>query len=117
MKNQVLAILTAASILISLRPANASQTGTAVTVTSIVVFSGGSFDAQFSANICNDVAAPPAPPVAMNWGQAKTTYAGTTADGLKLMLSSLQAAKLSGSTVTVNTSGFDWGCKITGIAF
>jgi hypothetical protein len=115
MKNTSLAkFILVATIAIGLvaglsRPANATQTGTSVKVVQINVYNAGALDVLFSGDICNDSGA------ARTWGQASIGTAGTTADGLKSMLSEFTAAKLSGRSVVVRTSGYAWGCKIVGV--
>ena len=86
---------------------HAASNSPAVTVTTITVFRDGHADVGFSADL--------------NCGSAVTT-AGTiaagsnaaTADGVKAVLSTLQAAKLSGSRVIVHGDGQNgWGlCNI-----
>ncbi len=110
MKTKLLALIAGVFFLAQLSPADAAQTAFGVTVKQIVVNGDGSFDAQFSNVICNDSGAQ-----AKDWGQARIGTNGVTSDGVKAMLSSLQAARLSGSTVIIRTTGFVWGCSISAV--
>lgn len=114
MKQIISAALTAfAFTLAAPQFASAAATGTAVTVSQIHVYSDGHYDVLFSGNICNDSSA-----TNKSWGHANAaTPPSQAADGLKDMLSILSAAKLSGKSVTVYTSGVSGSmCAISGVA-
>ncbi|MAQ13366.1 MAG: hypothetical protein CMN30_01000 [Sandaracinus sp.] len=86
----------------------------AVTIESIVVHQDGSFYIEADKDLCD-------PGVNNKIGYV---YVGTnidghswTAEGARMMLSTAQAAFLSGRTVTVlaDNSGSNWGCQMGGI--
>lgn len=85
----------------------AASNSPAVTVTTITVFRDGHTDVAFSANLnCTGSTT--------NMGTISAGANSANAEGVKAILSTLQAAKLSGSKVIVHGDGLNtWGlCNI-----
>jgi hypothetical protein len=92
------------------RPVAATPTNAVVTVGALRTTGINEVAVQFSDKICTDTTNGP------DWGVASTANTPTTADGVKAMLSTLTAAKLSGKKVMVGTQGAatggTWACQI-----
>ena len=92
------------------RAAGAGQTGTAVKVLEIGFYRDGSLYGKFSGKVCDD------PDIDQTIGQVQTTDPKVTLDGIRGLLSILQSAKLTGTTLVVYTDGVtQWGCRIWGV--
>jgi hypothetical protein len=102
-----LAITTMAALGLTIAGSGAASNSPAVTVTSITVFRDGHADVSFSASLNCGNSAP-------TWGTIQAGSNSANADGVKAVLSTLQAAKLSGSKVVVHGDGANyWGlCNI-----
>ncbi len=107
MTKPIVAVLLAFALsLLPIRAGLAKETGAVVKVLELTTERNGEFFAKFSGNICDD------PEAIQNIGQVLLTDPDTTPDGIRALVSTLQAAKLSNASVIVWTDGYSWGCRI-----